>query len=96
MTQVQRIVHHVLPTVTEAVAVQRVQEAVEVDSLWTQLYMHAAGAPLHEESLVLEARSRAAIRLYQETVRLLQSALVPEHRTTIDLLLRMVDQQRDE
>jgi predicted nucleotidyltransferase len=107
VTQVQRIVHHVLPTVTDAVAVQggllmrnryvqRVQEAIGADSLWTRLYMHAAGAPLHEESLALDARSRAAIRLYQETVRLLQSALVPEHRTTIDVLLRLVDQQLHE
>jgi len=107
VTQVQRIVHHVLPTVTEAVAVQRgllirnryvqrVQEDIGVNSLWTQLYMHAAGAPLHGESLVLEERSRAAIQLYQETVRLLQSALLPEHRTTIDALLRMLDQRLQE
>lgn len=107
VTQVQRIVHHILPTVTEAVAVQRgllirnryvqqVQELLGGDSRWTQLYMHAAGAPLHGESLALEARSRAALRLYQETVRLLQHALLPEHQATIEVLLRVVDQQLDE
>jgi predicted nucleotidyltransferase len=107
VTQVQRIVHHILPTVTEAIAVQQgllirnhyvqqVQTFLGVDSRWTQLYMHAAGVPLSGESLALEARSRAAIRLYQETVRLLQRALLPEHQETIDVLLRMVDQQLDE
>lgn len=107
VTQIQRIVHHVLPTVTEAVAVQRgllirsrylqrVQEDVGVDSLWTRLYMHAAGAPLRQESLALAARSRATLQLYQETVRLLQSALLPEHQVTIQELLRVVNQQLDE
>jgi predicted nucleotidyltransferase len=105
--QIQRIVHHVLPTVTEAIAVQRgllirnrylqrVQEAVGKDSRWTQLYMQAAGVPLHDESLVLPVRSRAALRLYQETVHLLRSALLAEHRATIDVLLGMIDQQLDE
>lgn len=107
VTMIQRIVHHILPTVTEAVAVQkgllirnryvqRVQEAVGGDSLWTQLYMHAAGAPLHEESLDLKDRSRAALRLYQETVRLLQPALLAEHRETIDVLLGIMNQQLNE
>jgi predicted nucleotidyltransferase len=107
VTMIQRIMHHILPTVTETVAVQRgllirnryvqhVQESVGVDSLWTKLYMHAAGVPLHEESLDLEARSQAALRLYQETVRLLYPALLTEHRETIDVLLGMVDQQLDE
>lgn len=102
LMQIQRIIHHILPTVTEAVAVQRgllirnryvqrVQEAVGVDSRWTHLYMHAAGVPLQGESLSLEVRSRAALGLYQETVQLLWHALLPEHQATIDQLLWMVN-----
>lgn len=107
VTLVQRIIHHVLPNVTKAIAVQRgmlirkhyvqqVQETVGENSPWTLLYMHAAGVPVQEEATTIEARGRATLRLYQETVRLLQGALLPEHRETIEVLLRMVHQRLDE
>lgn len=107
VTLIQRIIHHVLPNVTRAIAVQRgmiirnhyvqqVQETLGVNSLWTRFYMQAAGVPIHEEASSIEARSIAALRLYQETVRLLQPVLHPEHRETIEVLLRMVDQCLDE
>jgi hypothetical protein len=106
VTLVQRIIHHVLPNVTKAIAVQRgmlirkhyvqqIQETVGGNSRWTRLYMHAAGVPVQEEATTIEARGRATLCLYQETVRLLQGALLPEHKETIEVLLRMVHQCLD-
>ncbi|HEU5381729.1 MAG TPA: nucleotidyltransferase domain-containing protein [Ktedonobacteraceae bacterium] len=104
----QRILHHVLPTVTRALliqrgilirgnhAVQQVQEALGLDSLWTRLYMQAAGVALHGEATTIEARGIAALRLYEETVRLLQPALLPEHWETIKGLLHVVNQRLNE
>ncbi len=105
---VQRIIHHVLPAVTRALAiqqgmlvkgnnyVQQVQETLGMDSLWTCLYMQAAGVALHGEPTTIEARAIAALRLYQETIRLLQPALLAEHQETIKDLLRRVDQRLNE
>lgn len=105
---VQRIILHILPGVTKAIAVQRgiliqgnnylqqVQETLGVNSVWTRSYMHAAGMAVDGVSTTIEARSIAAIRLYQETVRLLQPHLLPEHRETVEVLTTMVDQMLDE
>src|SRR5712692_6266250 len=80
---VQRILLHILPGVTRAIAVQRgmlirgnnylqqVQETLGIDSAWTRFYMQAAGMAVNGLPLPIEARSIAALRLYQETVRLL-------------------------
>lgn len=104
---VQRIILHILPGVTNAIAVQRgilikgnnylqqVQEVVGSDSLWTRSYMHAAGIGVDDVPNTIEARSIAALRLYQETVRLLHSHLLPEHRETVEVLTTMVDQMLD-
>ncbi len=105
---VQRIIHHILPNVTRAIAVQRgilikgnsylqqVQEALGIDSAWTRYYMQAAGIGSDGLPSPIEARSIAAIRLYQETVQLLQPYLLSEQRETVEGLLRMVDQIVDE
>ncbi|GCE29459.1 hypothetical protein KDA_49430 [Dictyobacter alpinus] len=98
---VERICVHILPTVMEAVGVQKgilargdhylqqVQEAIGLESAWTQYYMQAAG--VSSSSLSIEQRGIAAIHLYQETVSSLASHIQPEHRQTIETLLHMVD-----
>lgn len=99
----ERILLHILPDLTKALAVQkgvlagdgsyllRVQETVGLQSAWTQWYMQAAGVAPQREPLSLEQRARAALRLYQETVRLLRPCLLEEHRETITTLLHLVD-----
>jgi predicted nucleotidyltransferase len=101
---VQRILLHVLPGVTKAIVVQRgilvrgnnylqqIQETLGIDSAWTHYYMHAAGMAPDGVPNTIEARSIAVLRLYQETVRLLHSHLLPEHRETVEVLTNMVDQ----
>ena len=105
---VQRILLHILPGVVKAIAVQQgmlirgnnflqqVQETVGMDSDWTRYYMQAAGIAVGSLSPSLEARGIAALRLYQETVRLLSPHLLPEHRETVEVLVNMVDQRLDE
>jgi predicted nucleotidyltransferase len=105
---VQRIILHILPGVTRAIAVQRgmlirgnntlqqVQETLGEDSVWTHNYMHAAGIVADGISNTIEARSIAALRLYQETVRFLYSHLLTEHRETVEVLMTMIDQMLDE
>ncbi|HYU72573.1 MAG TPA: hypothetical protein VEL31_07820 [Ktedonobacteraceae bacterium] len=44
----------------------------------------------------MEARSIAALRLYQETVRLLQPHLLPEYRETVEVLMNIIDRRLDE
>ncbi len=75
---VQRIILHILPGVTKAIAVQRgilikgntylqqVQETLGVDSAWTRYYMHVAEIAIDGIPTTMEARSIAAIWLYQE------------------------------
>lgn len=58
--------------------------------------MQAAGVAIDGISTSVEARSIAALRLYQETVRLLRPHLLPEHRETVEVLMNMVDLQLDE
>lgn len=100
---VERILLHILPTVTEAIGVQRgilargnnyllqVQESVGRDSLWTRYYMRAAGAAFDGSSASLEERGIAALRLYQETVLLLTSHFLPGHWETIKTLIGIID-----
>lgn len=100
------ILSDILPTVTEAIAVGRgvvirsgntylrqVQEIAGLDSAWTRFYMMAAGvSPQGTDPLSLVQRGMAALRLYRETVQLLQPSLLPDHWQTIGALLRVVDQ----
>lgn len=102
---VERITLHILPDITRAVGVQRgiiargnnylrqIQETIGSDSAWTNYYMRAAGiVPGDAVSDSLEQRGIAALRLYQETVRLLRSHFSSEHLQTIETLMDMVDQ----
>jgi len=105
---VQRILLHILPGVTRAIAVQRgmlirgnnylqqVQETLGMDSAWTRYYMQAAGIAVDGLPPSIEARSIAALRLYQETVSELFPHLLPEHRETVEVLMNMIDQRLDE
>jgi hypothetical protein len=98
---IERIYLHILPGVTEAVSVQRgivakgntylyqIQEHVGHDSAWTRSYMEALGV---QSASSLEQRGIAALRLYQETVHLLKSYLLPDHLQTIMPLMGMIDQ----
>jgi predicted nucleotidyltransferase len=75
--------------VTEAIAVQRgvlvrsgntyfhqVQEAVGSESMWTYYHLHTAGiVPQTTLAPSIEERGIAALRLYQETARLLQPSI---------------------
>jgi predicted nucleotidyltransferase len=89
---------------TEAVAVQRgvlissgntyfheVQQAVGQDSLWTRYHLRAAGIASNPPPSI-ENRSIAAPRLYQETIRLLQPYLHPEHKEVIEPLMDIIEQ----
>lgn len=102
---VERICLHILPTVMDAVGVQQgilatgnnylhqIQEAMGHDSSWTHLYMEAAGVSEQEGTLgSLKTRGIAALRVYQETIRLLRPHLLPEHMKTIEPLLGMIDE----
>jgi predicted nucleotidyltransferase len=105
---VQRIILHILPGVTKALVVQRgiilrgsntlqrLQETLGEDSAWTRNYMHAAGIPHDGVSNTIEARSIAALRLYQETVRFLHPYLLAEQRETVDVLMNRIDQMLQE
>jgi predicted nucleotidyltransferase len=91
--------------VTEAVAVQhgvlvssgntyfhQVQEAVGRNSLWTSYHLRTAGiVPRISSAPSIEERGRAALHLYQETVQLLQSHLLPQYWETIAPLLDMIE-----
>ncbi|MEO7020704.1 MAG: nucleotidyltransferase domain-containing protein [Ktedonobacteraceae bacterium] len=90
---------------TDAIAVQRgimvrsgntyyhqAQEAAGKNSLWTRYHLCAAGInPQPPFTLTIEDRSVAALRLYQETFRLLQPVLRSEHRVTIEPLIEMIE-----
>lgn len=98
----ERILLHILPTVTEAIAVQKgvlvqgnnylrqVQETVGLNSLWTHNYMTAAGVSNETAHLTLEKRAIAALRLYQVTIELLKPSLLTKHKQTIEHLLKIV------
>jgi predicted nucleotidyltransferase len=89
---------------TEAVAVQRgvlissgntyfheVQQAVGQDSLWTRYHLRAAGIASNPPPSI-ENRSIAALRLYQETVRLLHPAFDLEQREVVEQAVQVIEQ----
>jgi predicted nucleotidyltransferase len=105
---VERIILHILPAVTEAVAVQKgilihgnnylrqVQEVMGLDSAWTRYFLEAAGETHDKEAFKgIERRGVAAVRLYQETVQVLKAHFSPEHLKTIEKLLAMADHMLD-
>jgi predicted nucleotidyltransferase len=98
--------HDLLWSLPEVVAVQRgvliegsnryyaqVQKAAGKDSAWThahQLALCLEPFPAHLSPA--EARGLAALRLYQETARLIRDALLPEDREVIEQTLRVIEE----
>ena len=92
--------------VTDAVTVQRgilaasgnsyfqqVEEAVGLVSVWTHYHQYIAGIDSNALSTSsLEDRGIAALRLYQETARLLHSAFLPLHSDVIMQAIAVIDQ----
>ncbi len=102
---IEMIMLDLLSDITEAVAVQQgilvksgdsylrqVQETVGLNSAWTHYYMSVVGESIEVPSLTIEKKGVAALRLYQETVQLLQPSLLPEHRKVIEQSMRVVEQ----
>lgn len=102
---IEMIMLDLLSDITEAVAVQQgilvksgdsylrqVQETVGLNSAWTHYYMGVVGESIEVPSLTIEKKGVAALRLYQETVQLLQPSLLPEHRKVIEQSMRVVEQ----
>lgn len=94
-----------IPAVTEAFAVQRgilvhtgntyfhqIQEAAGQQSAWTRYLRCAVGVDC-DPVPSLEQRGIAALRLFQETARLLQPSLHPEHWDAMEPLIGMIDRE---
>ncbi len=106
VTLIEMIMLDLLSDITEAVAVQQgilvksgfsylhqVQETMGLNSAWTRYYMSAVGEPIESVlQLTIEKKGIAALKLYQETVKLLQSSLLPEHREVIEQSINVVEQ----
>lgn len=98
--------HDLLWSLTEVVAVQRgvfiegsnryytlVQEAAGKDSAWTHFHRLALCLePLPTHLSPAKARGIAALRLYQETARLLHEALLPQDRQVIEQTLQLIEE----
>ncbi len=67
---------------------RQVQEAVGLDSVWTYHHRMLAGLEGHADA---EQHGISALRLYQETARLLYSILQPEHRTIVEQVVQVID-----
>ncbi len=101
-------IQELLYVLTETLAVQRgvmiqrgngyyaqVQETAGLDSAWTRYHRMALGLdPLPEHLSPIEARGIAALRLYQETVRLLREALQPQECEVIEQAVQIIEQAR--
>ncbi|SRR5579885_2214170 len=71
----------------------QVQEAVGKDSAWTHFHRLALCLePFPAHRSPAEARGIAALRLYEETARLLRDALLPEDREVIEQTLRVIEE----
>lgn len=93
-------------TLPEVVAVQRgvliegsnryyaqVQEAAGKDSAWTHFHRLALCLePLPADLTPAEARGIAALRLYEETARLLRDVLLPDDRAVIEQTLQVIEE----
>ena len=98
-----KMILDILFDITETIAVQRglllegqnywqrVQESVGYHSAWTRYHMRAAGSDT-QAPLSLRERGIAALRVYQETFRLLQSHLCSDHVEAIEPLIALIDQ----
>ena len=91
-------------TLPEVVAVQRgvliegsnryyaqVQEVVGKDSAWTHFHRLALCLePFPADLSPAEARGLAALRLYEETARMLHDVLLPDDRAVIEQTLQVI------
>lgn len=98
-------IEELLFVLTEALAVQwglliqrgnsyyaQVQEAAGLDSAWTRYHrMILCLEPLPAHLSLVEARGIAALRLYQETVKLLRDALQPQDREVIEQTVQVIE-----
>jgi Nucleotidyltransferase domain len=88
-------------SLTEAVAIQRgvlvkndstyyrqVQETVGLDSAWTRYHRLAIGVDL----VPIEKRGIATLKLYQETVALLRTTMLPDHLEVTEQAVRVFDE----
>jgi hypothetical protein len=103
---IDMIIFDLLPIVTDAIAVQQgivvksgntylhqVLEAIGRDTEWTRSYMTIANATRENiSSLPLEQKGKAALRLYQATVHLLDAFLLAEHREPIMMVMQRIDE----
>lgn len=100
------MIAELLIAVTDALAVQRgvlvaggntyflqAQEAAGVDSQWTLYHRLAAGVDMGSgQTHTLEARGFAALRLYQETAKLLQTAIRAAHWEVVEQAMKVVNE----
>jgi predicted nucleotidyltransferase len=71
---------------------QQVQDLVGLNSFWTHYHKFIAGIDVNTvQGTYNEARGVATLRLYQETVRLLQPILQPVHRDIIEQAVLVID-----
>jgi predicted nucleotidyltransferase len=71
---------------------QQVQDLVGLNSSWTHYHRLIAGVDVNTvQGTYNEARGVATLRLYQETVRLLQPILQPMHREIIEQSVLVID-----
>ncbi len=69
---------------------RRLQEEMGANSHWTQFFRQAAGF----DDGTARMRGFAALRLYVETARLLDSIFLPEHRAVIEQAVRVINQSQ--
>ena len=71
----------------------QVQEAAGKDSAWTRAHrLILCLEPFPNHLAPVEARGIAALRLYQETARLLREALLPGDREVIEQALQIIEE----
>jgi len=70
---------------------QQVQAALGHEAVWSRAYRVAAGLDDVPAPPPLPARGRAALRLYRETVHLLDPVLRPAHREVVMAVLARID-----
>lgn len=75
--------------VSESRYFQEVGDAVGANSAWTRCLQQALGLG---GATSVAARADAALRLYQETVRLLEPILQPEHRDVVQTCISILDE----
>lgn len=68
---------------------QQIQESIGLDSLWTHYHTLLAGV---KGELSLKEKSIIALRLYQETARLLLPNLYPQHLTVVEQTVAIIEQ----